>query len=96
MGIFTLIVCFRNALKDFPEKFFKVKNGDNFLTLLLGNYGKGKYMEDILDVIYRKHSTSVWSILDEINQIYHNGDTRAWLFRYYKRVGEDGYAVLEE
>jgi len=91
--LLTLTVCYRNIIKKYPEEYFKVKNGDKFLTSLLGNYGKGKYIGDIEDAVYRKHENSIWSSLNKINQMYYNGDTRAWLSRYYKRIGKEKYAT---
>lgn len=90
--VLTMSMCFRNVLDSFPEEYSKVKNGDKFLTSLLGNYGQGKYLRDIENAVYRKHHTSVWSSLDKVNQIFYNGDTRAWLFRYYDRIGKSRYA----
>jgi glycosyltransferase involved in cell wall biosynthesis len=90
--ILTLTICFRNILRKYPDEIYKVLNGDKFLTSLLGNFGKGKYMPDIDDAVYRKQPGAIWSKLDQVSQIYHNGVTRAWLHRYYKRIGEDKYA----
>jgi len=42
--ILTLTICYRNFLKELPDEYFKVLNKDKFLTSLLGNFGKGKYM----------------------------------------------------
>ena len=86
--ILTLTMCFRNVLKKLPAEICKVKNGDKFLTSLLGNWGKGKYLENIENAVYRKHNSSIWSSLDEITQIFYNGDTRAWLCRYYQRINK--------
>ncbi len=86
--ILTLTMCFRNVLKKLPAEISKVKNGDKFLTSLLGNWGKGKYLENIENAVYRKHNSSIWSSLDEITQIFYNGDTRAWLCRYYQRINK--------
>lgn len=90
--ILTLSMCFRNVLKDFPDEIGPVFNGDKFLTSLLGNFGKGKYMTDIAPAVYRKHSEAVWSSLDQAKQIYHNAVTRSWLHRYYRRIGQNIYA----
>jgi glycosyltransferase involved in cell wall biosynthesis len=90
--ILTLSMCFRNLLKDFPDESTRVHNGDTFLTSLLGNFGKGKYLSEIDPAVYRQHSGSVWSKLDIIEQLYHSGVTYAWLYRYYKRIGLKSYA----
>ena len=90
--ILTLTMCFRNVLKEFPDELFKVYNGDKFLTSLLGSFGKGKYMSEIANAIYRKHAGAIWSSLDKVTQQFYNGDTRAWLHRYYSRIGQDKHA----
>lgn len=90
--ILTLTHCFRNVLKDIPHEFAHIYNGDTFYHSLLGNFGKGKYMADIEPAVYRLHSGSIWSSLDESIQLYHNGVTQAWMYRYYKRIGKIGYA----
>lgn len=90
--ILTLAMCFRNVLKEYPEEYFKVLNGDTFLSSLLGNFGKGKYMSDIAPAVYRLHSASIWSKLDNTEKLFHSGVTYAWMCRYYKRIGQDHYA----
>ncbi len=90
--ILTLTMCFKNVIREFPEELFKVKNGDKFLTSLLGNFGKGKYQSEIEDAVYRKHGASIWSSLEKVKQVFYNGDTRAWLSRYYNRIGKMSYA----
>jgi len=90
--VLTLTICFRNLIKTFPLELYKVHNGDKFLTSLLGHFGKGKYLNNIESAVYRKHSRAVWSKLDKAHQIFYNGDTRAWLYRYYKRIGKHKYA----
>ncbi|MCX7817048.1 MAG: glycosyltransferase [Syntrophales bacterium] len=84
--VLTLSMCFRNTIKDFPEEIHKVVNVDKFLTSLLGHYGKGKYMPEITEAVYRKHNNSIWSNLSKLQQIFINGNTRAWLSRYYRRI----------
>lgn len=90
--ILTLAICFRNIIREYPDEIYKVLNGDKFLTSLLGNTGRGKYMPDIDDAVYRKQPGAIWSKLDEITQVYHNGVTRAWLHRYYKRIRQGKHA----
>ena len=63
-GILTLTLFFRNVLKEFPPEMEQVKNGDTFLISLLGEYGKGKYLNNIEKAVYRVHQTSSWSSLD--------------------------------
>ena len=90
--LLTLTIFFRNVLKNFPLEIFNVKNGDKFLISLIGNFGRGKYLENVEDAVYHKHALSIWSSLSKIRQIYYNGETRAWLSRYYNRIGKPSYA----
>ena len=90
--ILTLTQCFRNVLKNIPSEVEHVYNGDTFFNSLLGNFGRGKYMADIAPAVYRLHPNSIWSILDESDKMYHGGVTRAWMYRYYKRIGQHQYA----
>ena len=88
----TVSRCFRNVLKNSPDELAQVYNVDTFLTSLIGHFGKGKYMTDIAPAAYRKHSASIWSSLDEAEKMFHSGGTRAWLSRYYNRIGQHQYA----
>lgn len=90
--LLTVTMCFRNVLGEYPEEFYNVYNADNFLTSLLGNFGKGKYMGEIAPAVYRRHAAAVWSSLGKSKQIFQNGNTRAWLHRYYRRTGKQEYA----
>jgi glycosyltransferase involved in cell wall biosynthesis len=90
--ILTLSVCFRNVIKEFPEEFRKVLNGDSFLFSLLGAYGKGKYMADIEPAVYRQHQSSIWSSLSTKEQKLNFFNTTYWLAQYYLRIGRDDYA----
>ncbi len=90
--VLTLTMCFRNVIKEFPYEMSNVKNGDKFLTSLLGNFGKGKYLAEVKNAVYRKHINGIWSSFDTAKQIFFNGDTRAWLSRYYNRYGNVKYA----
>lgn len=86
--ILTLTNCFRNVLKEIPEELNRVYNGDTFLNSLLGNYGKGKYMADIEPAVYRTHSASIWSSLEESDKMLHGGVSRTWMYRYYTKTGQ--------
>ena len=90
--VLMLTACFRNVIKDLPDEFYKVRNGDTFLTSMLGNYGKGKYMPDIKNAVYRQHGNSVWSSLSIIEKNTFSINTFAWLHRYYSRIGDKTYS----
>lgn len=90
--ILTLSVCFRNVVKEFPEEFKKVLNADTFLFSILGAYGKGKYMGEILPAVYRQHGGSIWSSKSIKEQKIGFFTTTYWLAQYYQRIGRDDYA----
>lgn len=90
--ILTLTICFRNVLRDFPDEFTHVYNGDTFLHSLMGRFGTGKYMTDISPSAYRRHSASVWSGLDTLDKILRSSITFSWMHRYYKRICNIKYA----
>ena len=89
--LLPLTMCFRNVIKEVPWEYNQVLNGDKFLISLLGNYGKGKYLGDIIPSVYRKHSNSIWSSLDDFRQLFSNTNTLSWLHRFYKRIGNQFY-----
>lgn len=90
--ILTLTMFFRNVIKEFPYEMFRVYNGDNFLVSLLGNYGNGKYMNDIHPAVYRRHGGGAWSGIDEIDKVIMRINSYYWIAAYYKRIGKQGYA----
>jgi glycosyltransferase involved in cell wall biosynthesis len=90
--ILTLSICYRNVVKDFPEEFNKVINGDNFLISLLGSFGKGKYLTNILPAVYRKHEGGIWSMKTDKDKMIATITTFYWLFQYYKRIGKIDFA----
>lgn len=91
--VLFLTMCFRNVVNELPDVFFKLMWGDTFLVSALGNYGKGKYLSNIQDAVYRKHPTSVWSSLPEIKRSYLSLDVYAKLHRYYSILKDDKYAL---
>ncbi|GAB2770295.1 glycosyltransferase family 2 protein [Salinimicrobium soli] len=78
--------CFRNVIKEFPIEFFSVFNGDNFIVSLLGNYGNGKFLENIKPTLYRKHSGAMWSSENKIFQLRSKFNTYRTLSEYYERT----------
>lgn len=91
-NILTLSLLFRNVIKEFPPEMKNVKNGDNFLTSMLGNYGKGKFMPEITPGVYRTHGAGVWSTLDNNNRLLSKITTYFWLHLYYERIGKKSHA----
>ena len=90
----TLTLCFRNVIKEFPPEKNKVTNGDTFLLSLLGQYGKGKWLGDVIGkASYRSHTGGVWSMASKKAKIPAQINTYYWLYRYYRRLGKLRYAL---
>lgn len=81
----TLTRCFRNVVKEFPIEITLVKNVDIFLTALLGEHGKGKYMPHITPAVYRIQRGSIWSSLNPQTQVQENLNTFLHLYLYHMR-----------
>lgn len=90
--LLTLSLCFRNVLPSLPPEMNTVFNGDTFFISLLGNHGKGKFLDDIRPACYRVHSGGVWSAKSQYNKLMPICNTYLWLERYYKRI-HDGQMV---
>lgn len=86
--IITSTICFRNVINSFPEEFYKVMNGDVFITSLLGKYGKGKYMPEIRPARYRLHGNSMYSSLSSAKALDFSINTRIQISHYYRRINE--------
>jgi len=86
--LLTLSMCFRNVIKEFPYEIHKVINGDTFLISILGQYGKGKYIQAITPAMYRVHVTGVWSMINELKKIEHRVLFYYYLKKYYVKRGD--------
>ncbi len=56
-----LTTCYRKLPIELPNQMQDIINGDTFLTSILGNYGKGKWL-NIKPAYYRYHPGGVWSL----------------------------------
>lgn len=83
--LLTLTLCFRNVLNNFPEEFFKVVNGDKIIISLLGQHGKGRFLDEIQPAVYRTHDGGVWSKTNKIKKRENLFYTYHQLAKYYKR-----------
>ena len=86
--IYTLTTCFRNVFKEIPMDLLSAKLGDVIIWSLLGAYGKGKYLADILPAAYRVHKEGVFSMQSEQQKIRMTLITSNALFAYYNRLGD--------
>jgi len=94
--ILTLTMCFRNLpiLKNYPPEASNVINSDTFLTVILGQYGKGKYLgKEIQSAVYRKHLKSIWSSLEKEEQDFQNFMSLLYMFQYKLRTTSRENAV---
>lgn len=85
--VLTLSMCFRNVITHYPSEFFKVLNGDSFLISILGEYGQGKYLDNILPASYRVQEGGMWSTINSEKVSVHQAVTYFQLMIYYKRIG---------
>jgi len=87
--ILTMSWLHRNVVSDFALERKMVKNGDTFFVSLLGAYGKSHYHADIMPAAYRAHPGGVWSSASIQTKLEDQLNTYFWMYRYYKRVGND-------
>ena len=85
--ILTMSWVYRNIIKDFAPERNMVRNGDNFLVSLLGQYGKSHYHSDITPAVYRVHRGGVWSMASQNERLDDSLNTLFWMYRYYNRTG---------
>jgi glycosyltransferase involved in cell wall biosynthesis len=65
----TPSVVYRNGLiPKFPAYFSKTPIGDYFLHMLNAQYGKIKYIDEVM-AVYRLHDTSYWSSKDKLDKL---------------------------
>lgn len=87
--IFTLTTCFRNVISEIPQDLMSARYGDLVMWSLLGDYGKGKYMADILPAAYRVHDAGVHSQKSNKEKAIMALITRSALFAYYRRISNN-------
>ena len=90
----TVTLCFRNVIEAFPPEKNKVTNGDTFLISMLGHYGKGKWMGNVIEkAMYRSHAGGIWSMVNSDDKLPVRVNTYYWLYKYYYRIGKKRYAL---
>lgn len=83
--LLTVAMVFKNSIKEFPKSFYTVKNADTFLISILGQHGKGMYLENIEPAMYRVHNGGVWSTLDQNKKWLYNFNSYNTIKRYYRQ-----------
>lgn len=86
--ILTMSWVYRNVVPDFAPERNMVRNGDNFFTSILGQYGGSHYHSDIKPSAYRVHAGGVWSSATNEEKLDDQTNTWFWMYRYYKRIGK--------
>ena len=88
--LLTLGMMFKNLpiLSNYPKEGYRVLNGDIFLISILGQFGKGKYMNDIEPAFYREHSGGIWSMISIKIKKINNFNTLFLIAKYYESLGD--------
>lgn len=81
--IMTNTMCFRNVVEQYPENYYKVINGDTFITSLLGNFGRGAYIPDIKPSFYRINDSGIWSMKTDAERKIRALATPLELMKFY-------------
>lgn len=86
IAINTPTAFFRNLITHFPPEFGCAKIGDLLIWSLLGEHGKGKYLNDIKSTKYRVHDGGVYSKKTYPEQRRMAYTTYFSLYSYYLRI----------
>jgi len=81
----TASLLFRNVLKTnfFPDWYFKIRNADYGLVVLLAQYGKFKYFNKPMSA-YRVHPGGIWSPLSRMVTTTHDLEFYQHLETYFR------------
>ena len=84
--IFLGTLLFRNVPIDFPPEYHLIPNGDNFIPMLLSNFGGGKFQGDIGPLAYQQHDGGDWSGKTEAEKDRMHLQSYLQIAAYYVRV----------
>ncbi|GHA30361.1 glycosyl transferase family 2 [Salinimicrobium marinum] len=84
----TLTILFENIFNTIPKEVLKVINVDIFLYSLLGQKGKGKFINNIEPAAYRVHPEGIWSSTTSDTKLLLLINTFKELANYYQRINE--------
>lgn len=71
----------------------KVRNGDIFLTSMLGISGKGQYFGSYAGAVFRNNTESSWQHLREVEKEIYRANTFYWISKFYERRRDMGIAA---
>ncbi|RUO26268.1 glycosyl transferase family 2 [Aliidiomarina minuta] len=91
--ILTMSRVYRREISRIPESKY-IKNGDTFFAALMGLHGKCKFHPEISPAMYRVHDGGIWSSTSQEDRTDDHINTWFWMYRYFKRTGNEKYADL--
>lgn len=91
-SIYTLTTCFRNVIKIPPEAAI-ARYGDLFMWTLLGQHGKGAYIESANPPMYRIHNGGMNSMKSRELKFEMLISTYSAIMMYYRRTGNNVCAL---
>ncbi|MEE4659591.1 MAG: glycosyltransferase [Halieaceae bacterium] len=92
-SVFTLTACFRNVLGEWPRELSRAPYGDMLFWTLLGDHGKGKYLQELGPSVYRLHEAGLHSLKSRHTQMEKALETFMVLFLYRLRRGDRALAM---
>lgn len=90
--IFTLTVCFRNVIREWPREFLDARIADTFFWAMLGEHGEGKFLPDIYPAHYRVHAGGIMSSASRQQRYRLNLTSLCALFLWHQRMGREDLA----
>jgi hypothetical protein len=84
---------FRRVITEMPVEARSSRIGDQFLTSILGTYGKCMYFEGLIGAVRRENPYSAWTPVSEIDK--ERERVRSWVLmvRMHSRLGNDDAIV---
>lgn len=89
--VLTVSMLIRNIPEiflNYPKEAVMVKNGDTFLTSILGQYGCYHYMSEIKPAVYRVHTGGVWSLNGEVTKLINSSKTKYYTGVFFHQKGD--------
>jgi glycosyltransferase involved in cell wall biosynthesis len=86
-------LCYRNVIREYPPEIYHVLTVDKFLCSMLGQYGKGKYLDNVAPAAYRLHNGGVWSLKDNVQKKMALITSYYWMWQYYARIKNNELAL---
>ena len=86
-SIFTLTVMYRNII-NLPPEFSVVSYGDLSTWSLLGEFGSGKYLDNIKPSFYRVHDGGIHSSAEPYKRRIMSLKTELGQMAYFERIGK--------